>query len=1188
MSQNTKKNKTVEEMYQKKTQVEHILLRPDTYIGSTEKTPQAMWVLEDGRFVQKTISFVPGLFKIFDEILVNAADNKMRDRKMTTIRVDVGKDGWVSVFNDGEGIPIQIHKEERVYIPELIFGHLLTSSNYNDEEKKMTGGRNGYGAKLCNIFSSEFVVETVDKQKKKKFRQVYTKNMSEKSEPEIGPSSEKNYTKISFSPDFSKFGLEGIDSDHFLLFQKRAHDIAGCLPDVDVFFNGTRIEIGSFKEYVGLYFPAETDMETSTAYTKDGKRWEVCCAASEGQFQQVSFVNNINTYKGGTHISHVADKVIGEITTAIQKRKRTAVKAFQVKPHLFLFINCLIENPSFDSQTKENMSLKAGSFGSSFSVSDAFSKRLCTLPIIDNTLSWARFKQEQQLKKTDGQKRIRLTGIPKLDDANNAGTKDARDCTLILTEGDSAKALAIAGLAVVGRANYGVFPLRGKLLNVREAMPKQLMENAEVNSIKKILGLQQKKEYQTADSLRYGHVMIMTDQDHDGSHIKGLLINMLDYFWPSLLKLPGFLLEFVTPIVRCTRRKEEAVFYTIPEYEAWKEETRGETGWKVKYYKGLGTSTSEDAKKYFKEMGKNRKTFRAIREEERLLVDMAFNRKKADERKEWLRGLTKDVFLDHRDTQITYGDFINKELILFSHADNVRSIPSAVDGLKPGQRKILYSCFKRNLQAEIKVAQFVGYVAEHSAYHHGEHSLASTIVGMAQNFVGSNNVNLLSPNGQFGTRQAGGTDSASPRYIFTALENIARSIFPEVDNAVLDYLDEDGDQIEPEYYVPVVPFLLFNGARGIGTGWRTEVPAYHPIEIVDVVLALLDGGQAPDELVPWYAGFTGEIKAVGNKRYTTKGVYKTGKGFTKKKIVITDLPIGVWIQTYKEFLEKLIVGEGKKGPQVRSYAEEHTDKEVCFIVQTVSEEFEGASLEDIENTFRLSSTINTANLVLFDARGRIKRYENTGEIIRQFYGVRLELYQKRKAHLTKILSDQAAILENKARFVLGVVRGDIVIQKKKKKEVEDVLHQEGYLPDTKKEGGSFDYLLSMPLMTLTEEKVEKLLKEEEEKKNELKSILSKSEKDLWREDLTRLRRELLEFGIPEPGHRGEAESPERVSSHHEEASEPGLPSPRKTEKTEKPKKTVSMVGKLKSIFTSKPKKKKPKASSDEDSDVYEP
>ena len=190
--------------------------------------------------------------------------------------------------------------------------------------------------------------------------------------------------------------------------------------------------------------------------------------------------------------------------------------------------------------------------------------------------------------------------------------------------------------------------------------------------------------------------------------------------------------------------------------------------------------------------------------------------------------------------------------------DNIRSIPSVMDGFKPGQRKVIFCCFKRNLRQELKVVQLGGYVAEHSAYHHGEQSLAETIIGMAQNFPGSNNINLLMPKGQFGSRLAGGKDHASARYIFTHLNKVTRYLFPEQDDHSLLYKEDDGHIVEPEHYVPIIPMSLVNGAEGIGTGWSTNVPNYNPRDLIHQMRRRI-GGQEFQMIHPWYKGWYGEI-----------------------------------------------------------------------------------------------------------------------------------------------------------------------------------------------------------------------------------------------------------------------------------------------------------------------------------------
>ena len=577
-SKKVDKRLSVERIYQKKTQLEHILLRPDTYIGSVQKVTEPMWVWEEnrpaaasgddspvkssgvgGQIIRKEITYVPGFYKIFDEILVNACDNKQRDSKMDTIKIEVKpEENLISVWNNGKGIPVVMHKEEKMYVPTMIFGHLLTGSNFNDEEAKVTGGRNGFGAKLCNVFSKKFVVETADKSAKKSFKQTWETNMTKTKDPKIKDHSGEEFTKISFSPDLEKFGLDKIDDDHFALLSRRAYDAAAATNGVKVYFNGKKIPVKGFKDYVDLFIKDkvdETGKQIKSCYEKCNDRWEVVVCVSDSGFQQMSFVNSIATTKGGRHVDYVSDLVVKSIIDQIKKKNKTGIniKPFQVKNHIWVFVNCLIVNPTFDSQTKDTMTLQAKEFGSKCSLSDKFQAALNKSGIVESVLLWSKFKADAQLKsKQSGKKTNKLRGIPKLEDANEAGTKNASGCTLILTEGDSAKTLAMSGLGVVGRDYYGVYPLKGKLLNVREASHKQIMENKEITDLVKILNLQYKYKYETLEDikkLRYGKVMIMTDQDQDGSHIKGLLINFIHHNWPSLLKLP-FLEEFITPIVK--------------------------------------------------------------------------------------------------------------------------------------------------------------------------------------------------------------------------------------------------------------------------------------------------------------------------------------------------------------------------------------------------------------------------------------------------------------------------------------------------------------------------------------------------------------------------------------------------------------------------------------------------------------
>ncbi|XP_062866444.1 DNA topoisomerase 2-beta [Trichomycterus rosablanca] len=1143
------KKLSVERVYQKKTQLEHILLRPDTYIGSVEPVTQLMWVFDEEIGMNfREITYVPGLYKIFDEILVNAADNKQRDKNMNAIKITIDPESnTISVWNNGKGIPVVEHKEEKMYVPALIFGHLLTSSNYDDDEKKVTGGRNGYGAKLCNIFSTKFTVETACKEYKHSFKQTWQNNMSKTSDPRIKHFDGDDFTCVTFQPDLTKFNMEKLDKDIVALLTRRAYDVAGSCRGVKVSLNGKKLPLNGFRSYVDLYVKDKLDETGVTLKVVNevvNERWEVCLTMSERGFQQISFVNSIATTKGGRHIDYVVDQIVSKLIEVVKKKNKAgvSVKPFQVKNHIWVFVNALIENPTFDSQTKENMTLQTKSFGSKCVFSEKFIRAATNCGIVESILNWVKFKAQTQLnKKCSSVKHSKIKGIPKLDDANDAGGKHSSDCTLILTEGDSAKSLAVSGLGVIGRDRYGVFPLRGKILNVREATHKQIMENAEINNIIKIVGLQYKKSYDDAESLkslRYGKIMIMTDQDQDGSHIKGLLINFFHHNWPSLLK-HTFLEEFITPIVKATKNKQEVSFYSIPEFDEWKKQTENYKTWHIKYYKGLGTSTSKEAKEYFADMDRHRIMFKYGGTEDDAAITLAFSKKKTDDRKEWLtnfmedrrqrrlHGLPEQFLYGTATRHLSYNDFINKELILFSNSDNERSIPSLVDGLKPGQRKVLFTCMKRNDKREVKVAQLAGSVAEMSAYHHGEQALMMTIVNLAQNFVGSNNINILQPLGQFGTRINGGKDAASPRYIFTMLSPLAKLLFPAVDSNLLKFLYDDNQKVEPEWYIPIIPMVLVNGAEGIGTGWACKISNYDPREIVNNINRMLEH-QDPLPMLPRYKNFKGVIHELGQNQYMVSGEVSV---LDKNTIEITELPVRTWTQAYKEsVLEPMLQGTEKTPALINDYKEYHTDTTVKFVVRMTEEKLAQAEAAGLHKVFKLQSSLTCNSMVLFDHMGCLKRYDSVNDILKEFFELRLHYYKLRKDWLVGSLGAESAKLSNQARFVLEKIEGKISIENKSKKDLIRMLVQKGFESDPvaawnkaqekaleeedrdgnesdssvdsgSSSGPNFNYILNMPLWCLTKEKVDELLKQRDVKKAELKDVQKKCSEDLWREDL---------------------------------------------------------------------------------------
>ena len=1144
----------------------HILKLPDTYIGSIEPTTEYLWnintpnnqkqkqnnesisdseiaddSIETTIFTKRDTTYIPGEYKIFDEIIVNALDQYIRTNedsncsdKVKNIKINVDKDmGKISVYNDGEGIKIEIHPKEKIYNPELIFGHLLTSTNYNENQLKHVGGKNGYGAKLTNIFSKEFIVETCDG--KKNYTQKFLNNMSIIEKPSIKLNSKKQYTKITYSPDFSKFNTEGLSDDMVNIMKKRAYDMASCAKYANIYFNDEKLTY-NFENYINCYIGNKS--MTPRVFETVNSKWDIGLSLNSDQnFECISFVNGINTIKGGKHVDYICNQICKKLADVIKKKNKININPKFIKDNIILFIKCTIDNPSFSSQTKEFMTTNKDKFGSVCDINDKFITACTKVGIIERALEHYELKENKSLQKSDGKKQMRLKGIPKLEDANWAGTRKSQDCTLILTEGDSAKSMALAGMSVVGRDKYGVFPLKGKLLNVKDNInSKKLLENAEINNIKKIMGLQSNKEYNNVETLRYGKIMILADQDEDGIHIKGLLLNLFESLWPTLFKYNGFLTTMLTPVIKLRKKNSEKSFYSVKDFEKWKQKNDMK-GWSTKYYKGLGTSTPKEAKEYFKQL----KIVKYITKEddedgknediESIQLAFSKNDNSANLRKTWLSDYDRNKTLDYSLKEVSIKQFINDELIHFSASDNVRSLPNIIDGFKPSQRKVIYGCLKRNLEKEIRVAQLAGYISENCAYHHGEASLQGTIVNMAHDFVGSNNINLLEPIGQFGTRIMGGKDSAQPRYIHTKLSPITKKLFISQDNALYDYNNDDGLIVEPLYYVPVLPVLLINGSQGIGTGWSTDIPCFNPVDIIDNIERFMKN-EPLNEMIPYYKGFKGKIEKQGSN-YISKGIYE----LQHNKIIIKELPIGVWTDNYKNYLETLVIDPKNKASKqiLRYYNSYCNDLEVHFelicsqdIIDKYNVYSESIKMTKLEKLFKLVGHINVSNLVAFNENNKIVKYNNINEILVSYINVRLNYYVKRKEYLLGMLQSNISLLEVKVRFINEFIENTIIINNRSKQNIIEQL-ETGKYPlldsisynnisinnndnDSNKDtisnelsivesNNKYDYLLKMPIYNLTKDKIEEFNTQLADRKMEYNILENKNQTQLWDDDL---------------------------------------------------------------------------------------
>ena len=1580
--------------YQKMTDLEHILKKPDTYIGSIQLTEcteyTTLGATDPVTISLATFTHIPALYKLVDEGLVNMRDHVIRQAQaikdgkpdalpVTCIEVEVdAATGTITMTNDGNGIDIAQHPEHKMWIPEMIFGHLRTSTNYaEDKKEKIVGGKNGFGFKLVLVWSTWGSVETVDHVRGLKYTQEFKANLTEICAPKItkcsAAANKKPYTRISFRPDYARLGIAGLTPEMTALFMKRVYDIAAVTDrSIRVKYNGGIVPVKDFKQYIGLYIRPEV----KRVYEAPSERWEYAvCLTNTDEFGHVSFVNGICTSKGGKHVEYVMGQLLRKLAAYIKLKKKVDVKPATIKEQLTLFLRCDVENPAFSSQTKDELTTTSANFGSACTVSDEFVEKVAKMGVMDAACALTEVKEAKAAKKTDGAKTRTIRGIPKLIDANFAGTEKSGQCTIIFCEGDSAKAGIVSGLSKEDRNTIGVYPVKGKFMNVRGEAIKRIAENTEIAEIKRILGLENGRDYPAEDvakRLRYGKVLFMTDQDLDGSHIKGLGINLFQSEWPTLTHIPGFIGFMNTPILKARKGQQERLFYNEGEFEAWK--SGGASGgatasavdvstWNIKYYKGLGTSTGREFREYFEH--KKIVDFAHTGEPSDDAIDLVFNKKRADDRKQWLSTYNRADHLDTSHKHVTYEDFMTREMKHFSIYDNQRSIANGMDGLKISLRKILFAAFKKGgLKTEIKVAQFSGYVSEHSGYHHGEASLNAAIIGMAQNFVGSNNINLFEPNGQFGcidpetpvllwngniekaknikvgdkligddggcrtvskltdgvdemyevsngnmdnyivnshhiltvsfsghktifwkkssnswlmnyfddatktakhtscrttdsakgthfnkscltkqeayekmvefsktisdvnvfdinvqqylalpksakqhvkgvintsvvqwkeqelpidpyilglwlgdgmskcnafasmdseiikswavwtdtvgceichvknipphenhsfyirrrgsstgkataigdpehsrancigcttsrhvcaacdwtfekrtdsikgdgknsnghnvvnlnpvvelfkkhnlynnkhvpieyilnseenrlkilagmidtdgclrkqndsyryaiaqcekrkhllesfriiagslgfrakilkstngmfelsitgdnihkipvklprkqisfqkriknncgahkieiksigrgafcgwnidqnerfllgdftithnTRLSGGKDSASERYIFTQLNPITRLIYRAEDDAVLEYLDDDGQLVEPTFYAPILPMVLVNGTKGIGTGFSTDIMCHNPLQIIDHIQAMLL--QKPESewgaIEPYYRGFKGSITAltsssVSGGKFLIRGIHAVDA--TKKQVRVTELPVGHWTEDFKKHLESLI-----ETGAIKDYVDMSTDTVVDFTITFPATASMDTAIVDhghctaIEKLLKLYTTESTSNMHLFDSQDQLKKYGNVRDIVRDYYATRLKLYNERKTHQLAAMAAELRVLGNKARYIQELLDGSIDLRRKRGDELTAMLQSKGY--DHMEGDEQYKYLLKLPMDSVSEENVQKLLKEKGQKEAHHSILEGTSIEQLWLADLAELRAEYV-------------------------------------------------------------------------------
>ena len=1442
------------ERYSRKELHQHIFDAPDTYIGSIDEDSMSIYYYDENETIKKgKKNVILGLYKIFDEIIVNAADNTVRNpKKCNLIKVNIDKEtGYIEVYNNGSDIPIEVHKEEKVYVPEMIFSTLLTSENY-DQSDKLVGGKNGFGSKLTNIYSQEFIVEVVDSKRKKYFCQKFYNNMFKRDKAIIKDLNEKkeSYVKIRFLPDYKKFGKDRLTEDMYQIMKRRIYDLAGTTSKkVQVFFNDQEItgigEVNTFEDYIKLYYK---DSQKKIIYRDFNERWSVGVVYdSSSQFNHMTFVNKINTFDGGTHLRYITNQIINDITKRViaKGKENVKVKESHITDNLTIFINSSLEDPDFASQTKEKFTTKHSKFKVKCEIDKKFLDEIAKTGIVDDICEISKTLFKNELSKTDGKKRASMKDIPKLKDATFAGTDKSSKCILIVTEGDSAFSFGDAGREVIGTEFYGVVPLKGKLMNAKKATIEKTKQNDEFKMINKILGLKHNTVYDNTKSLRYGSVLVLTDQDSvsgdtplllsngnnfdiktienindtgwiktknnkeisftklkiwtetcwtnianiirhkvnkrmyrvvtnsgivdvtedhsllnkdckeispkmceigmellhsfpkfkvlddlednifsdnkydeytekyyimgqlfketeinyddinkllnkgnkyrilflkgllstyninfnsfdkitlkfddklkvqivyfllkkleyeivldfdenenmyilniikektlfhnmtrinkiidlgivedyvydletenhhfqagigemivhntDGYHIKGLFMNYIHTHWPSLLKINGFIKSLATPIIKVYKTSNIKnndplkIFFTQTEFKNWSKD-KNVSSYYIKYFKGLGTSTTEEARESFQDFenklinyiwnsdinnddviigddidnnssatdktksldntennndkSKN-KTNKIVKknkddidlntlEKSDASLILSFGKNFENKRKCLVRNYNPDIIIENDQKQVTYDDFIKKELVHFFHNDTMRSIPNICDGLKSSQRKIIYGTFLRNLEKnEVKVSQLSGYISDVTGYHHGENSLQEAIINMAQDFVGSNNTNLLYPSGTFGTRRVGGKDHASSRYIFTKNSELLRNIFCKEDEPILEYIDEENQIVEPHIYYPIIPIILVNGCDGIGTGYSTTIHPCNPKDIIKNIKTYLNLHKNTDnkklikkfiKLDPWYRGFTGRIEKIDDNSYECYGCYEQIPN-NENSIRITELPIGTWTQTYLEFLSGLVESNSLISDYNAGAGVYKVNIVVTFKLNVLQALLKNDTLyKELKLCKKISSTNMHLCKICEENNSKvikIFKYLDTNDILLEYILIRYNAYMLRKNYYLKVLENELDIYKYRKKFIEYYISKKIIVEKRKKEDViqtfiELKFPQLGVNINSTK---SYDYLTSLPIFSLTLEKIEELENLFNKKSQELEIYKNTSVEQLWINDL---------------------------------------------------------------------------------------
>lgn len=548
----------------------HILDRPEFVLGSSQLIEAWKFFYNDQESGWEAVTYVPAVMKLFDEVISNAVDEAIRTDFKHATKINVQfNNGVVIVEDSGRGIPVVKDDKTGKWLPEMVFSQLRTGSNFDDESQAETLGRFGVGVSLTNLFSTNFSTTTHDG--KKWYSQSFHRNLTTIDNPVITKSDGKKptFTMVTFQIDCKRFGINDY-SQYGQLFEQRVRDLALCYPEITFKWNKKRVSVKKPKDLFGdidqaFTFGEAEKCRTAVMYSEDG-------------FQVMSWVNGIETSKGGTHVDYFLSKIVEAIRDHVRKRYKIDVRANEIRNRLFVFLSIRTGTTNFDSQAKEKFTSPDSTFRGR--IDEAVTEKFIRGVLKNDRLIEAIvevYQLREQIKNQKAVKKLSKGGKVKIPKLVEAQSKETEKNILMICEGDS----AISELINVRNPHVGGIPIRGKLLNVFGKKDLEVVKNAEIRSLIQCIGLEIGKP---PIDLNYGKVGILADMDFDGNSIVGLLINFFHKYWPQLFD-EGRIVRVLSPLYTATHKGKIERFYSKQELK----KADLDKSWKVKYNKGLGS-----------------------------------------------------------------------------------------------------------------------------------------------------------------------------------------------------------------------------------------------------------------------------------------------------------------------------------------------------------------------------------------------------------------------------------------------------------------------------------------------------------------------------------------------------------------------------------------------------------------------